>query len=824
MSNVPLSPLAAAVRKKTRALLSPTLLTLALSSHLALAQPVALDIPAQSLIGALNALAQQANLQLLYSPDAVKNVRSPALKGNLEPADALNRLLQGSGLTYELKGNSVTLRPAASDASLELSPTTISGQGMNPTTEDSGSYTSNVATIGKGQHKLKDIPQSVSIVTRKAMDDQNLNTLNEVLEKTTGITTYQSPSGGKYFYSRGYEIETFQYDGVPLDRRYYGVGSGFTSDTQIYDRVEVLRGANGLLQGAGAASGAVNLVRKRPKAEPSLSIQASAGSWDNYRQSIDGSAPLNAEGSLRGRVVAAHEDRDYYYDDAESKKNVLYAILEYDLTDSTVIAAGASVEDLHSKPFFGGLPRAKDGSALDISRSTYTGADWNKWDNKQTTYFSDITHDFNEDWRLKGAATYTRETNYMNYSWGRGAADPVTGDGPISRAYLYDFENTNKGADINLTGKFRNLGREHEVVVGANASDLRTDDLQGGNINISPTNIFNPTSPVQPTLAEYLATNYAAYTRAKITQSGIYGVVRYKLLDPLTFVAGARTSNYKYEYDYRRANGTLTPSETTATESGEVSPYGGFIYELTPEWSAYISYADIFKPQTVTTIDGAPMKPIIGANYELGLKGELLDGRVNTNLAIFRVDQENKAQLLGEEECPTGDCYVAGGKSRSLGFDAEISGEVLTDLQLYAGYTYTHTENLNDAYPQDDTTLPSQVGKPYNSFTPKHMFRIWADYTLPGEFNQFSVGAGGTVQSSNYHDNFIQTAGVGKIEQGGYSVWNGRVAYQFDKTYSVAVNANNIFDKRYYSSVGWLNASGVFGDPRNFTLILKADF
>ncbi|MGY4535097.1 outer membrane receptor for ferric coprogen and ferric-rhodotorulic acid [Pseudomonas sp. TE3786] len=822
MSNVPLSPLAA-VRTKTRALLSPTLLALALSSPLlAWAEPVALDIPAQSLVGALNALAQQANLQLLYSPDAIKNLRTQPLKGNLEAAQALNLLLQGSGLTYELQGNSVTLRPVSSDAGLELAPTSITGLAMSPTSEDSGSYTANVATIGKGEHKLKDIPQSVSIVTRKAMDDQNLTTLNEVLEKTTGITTYQSPSGGKYIYSRGFEVETFQYDGVPLDRRYYGVGSGFTADMQIYDRVEVLRGANGMLQGAGAASGAVNLVRKRPKAEQALALQASAGTWDNYRQSIDGSTPLNADGTLRARVVAAHEDRDYFYAEAQSKKNLLYAMLEYDLTDSTTIAAGASVEDLHSTPFFGGLPRAKDGSALDISRATYTGADWNKWNNKQTTYFSDLTHHFNDDWTLKAAASYIRETNDMFYSWGRGSVDPATGDGMRSRAYLYEFENTNKGADINLTGKFQNLGREHEVVVGANASDLRTDDLQGGLLNLTPMNIYDPVSPPRPTRAQMLSTTYAAYTQAKITQSGIYGVLRYKLLDPLTVVVGARTSNYKYEYEMDRIVG-VDPAPASAKETGEVSPYGGFIYELTPEWSAYISYADIFKPQTELGAGNTPLKPIVGSNSEIGLKGELLDGRVNTSFSIFQVDQENKAMYGFGTACDGEDnCYSAGGKARSRGFDAEVSGEVLTDLQLYAGYTYTHTENLND--PGEDPSLPSQAGKAYNSYTPKHMLRLWADYRLPGEFNKVSVGAGGTVQSSNYNTNFVETDGVGKIEQGGYSVWNGRIAYQFDKTYSVSVNANNIFDKRYYSSIGWLYASNVFGDPRNYTLTLKADF
>lgn len=821
MSNVPLSPLAAAVRKKTRALLSPTLLTLALSSHLALAQPVALDIPAQSLIGALNALAQQANLQLLYSPDAVKNVRSPALKGNLEPADALNRLLQGSGLTYELKGNSVTLRPASDGAALELSPTTISGQGMNATTEDSGSYTSNVATIGKGQHKLKDIPQSVSIVTRKAMDDQNLNTLSETLERTTGVTTFQSPSGGKYVYSRGFEVDTYQYDGVPMDRRYYAIGSSFISDTLFYDRVEIIRGANGLLQGAGSPSAAVNLVRKKPKADPFVSITASAGSWDTYRETIDAGAPLTADGSLRGRVALGREDRNYFYDEADSGKNLAYAVLEYDLTPSTVISAGASVEDTHSTPFFGGLPRNRDGSAINASRDTYTGADWNKWDSKTVSYFSDLTHDFNDDWRLKAAATYMRETNYMLYSFGRGAItnSPQPGDGMSSRAYLYDFENINKAADINLTGKFRNLGREHEIVVGANASDLKTDDQQAGLLNLGAINLYNPVSPAKPTDAQLYGTSYAANTHADIKQTGLYSVLRYKLLDPLTLVAGVRSSNYEYEYNYKRLTTGVSNDPTKSKETGEVSPYGGLIYELTPEWSAYVSYADIFKPQTEISLQGTALKPIVGSNYELGLKGELYDGRLNTSFAVFRIDQENRAQY-DYGTCPDADisnCYVSSGKVRSEGFDAEISGEVLTGLQLLAGYTYVHTEYL-------DVVNDDEKGSTGFTYTPKHLFRTWAEYTLPGNLKQWTVGAGGTVQSSNYHSNYDGTGGVDKIEQAGYAVWNARVGYQINKNFNVSINGNNLADKKYYSTIGWLNADNHYGDPRNYTLTLKADF
>lgn len=822
MSNIPLSPLAAAMRKKTRALLSPTLLALALSSPLlAMAQPVALDIPAQSLVGALNALAQQANLQLLYSPDAIKNLRTPALKGNLEPTQALNLLLQNSGLTYELNGNSVTLRPVTSnDAALELAPTDINARGATATTEDSGSYTSNVATIGKGEHKLKDIPQSVSIVTRKAMDDQNLATLDEVLEKSTGITTFQSPSGGKYVYSRGFEVDTYQYDGVPMDRRYYAIGSSFISDTFFYDRVEILRGANGLLQGTGSPSAAINLVRKKPKVDPFVSITASAGSWDNYRQTIDAGSPLTPDGSLRGRISLGHEDRDYFYDTAESKKNLVYGVLEYDLAPSTVISVGASVEDSHATPFFGGLPRNRDGSAVDVSRSTYTGADWNKWDSKTVSYFSDLTHDLNDDWRLKAAATYMRETNYMLYSFGRGsiAAPYSAGNGMSSRAYLYDFENTNKAADINLTGKFRNLGREHEIVIGANASDLRTDDLQAGLLNLGPLNLYNPVSPAKPTLDQLYGTSYTANTHAKIQQTGLYSVLRYKLLDPLTLVAGLRSSNYKYEYKRAPLGGT-NGEPTTAKETGEVSPYGGLIYELTPEWSAYVSYADIFKPQTELTTDNSALKPIVGSNYELGLKGELFEGRLNTSFAIFRIDQENRAQY-DYVACPDADitnCYQSSGKVRSEGFDAEISGEVATGLQLFAGYTYVHTEYL-------DVVNDDEKGSTGFSYTPKHMFRTWAEYTLPDQFKQWTVGAGGTVQSANYHSNYDGTGGIDKIEQAGYAVWNARVGYQINKNFNVSINGNNLADKKYYSTIGWLNADNHYGDPRNYTLTLKADF
>jgi len=804
-----------------RQFLALSLLTLALHANAGAPPdrvPHAYSIGAGSLAQVLARFASEGGITLQYSPALTQGLRSPGLSGRYGIADGFHEVLAGSGLRAVLRGDGVYgLEPLPlGGGALNLDPLNIDGRAVDASTEGSGSYTSNAATIGKSTHRLKDIPQSVSVVTRQAMDDQRLDTLDEVLEKTTGITTFQSPSGGKYIYSRGFEVETIQYDGVPLDRRYYAIGSSFTADTLLYDRVEVLRGANGLLQGSGNPGAAINLVRKRPKAEPSLSLTASAGSWDSYRQTLDASGPLTPDGALRGRLVAGHEDQDYFYDTAESRKNVLYGILEYDLAAATTVAAGASVEDLHATPFFSGLPRNKDGSAVNAGRSTFTGADWNRWDNKQVTYFADITHDFNEDWRLKASGSYIRETNYILYSFGRGAVDPATGDGMRSRAYLYDFENVNKGADINLTGKWRAFDLEHEVVVGANASDLQTDDLQGGLLNLGAINLYDPVSPQRPTLEQLLGTTYAGTSTGKIRQSGLYGVVRYKLAEPLTLVLGGRTSDYRYDYELQRFN-SASPAPAQSRHTGEFTPYGGLIYALNEQWSAYASYADIFKPQTELTVDSTALEPMEGANYEIGLKGELLDGRVNTSFALFRIDQENRAQYDAASGCD--DCYVAGGKVRTQGFDAEISGEVLAGLQLFAGYTYTSTEYRND--PNDGV---SAAGAAFNSYTPRHLLRFWADYKLPGELQQWSVGAGANVQSRNYHSNFGGTDGVGDIEQAGYAVWNARLAYRIDQHFSVALNGNNLLDKKYYSTIGWLYAANHYGDPRNYTVTLRADF
>jgi outer membrane receptor for ferric coprogen and ferric-rhodotorulic acid len=239
-----------------------------------------------------------------------------------------------------------------------------------------------------------------------------------------------------------------------------------------------------------------------------------------------------------------------------------------------------------------------------------------------------------------------------------------------------------------------------------------------------------------------------------------------------------------------------------------VTPYAGIVYDLSREWAVYASYTDVFEPQTNRDAGGTMLKPVIGSNYEVGLKGELMDGRVNTSLAVFRYDQENRAvnDLASGMICDGWYCSNAAGKVRSQGIEAEISGEVLTNLQLFAGYTYNTTKYLDD---------PDNEGKVFSTWTPKHMLRVWGDYQFSGDWERVSTGLGFTTQSHTL--GYEHTYDVA-----GYTVWSARLGYQLSKEIGLAVNANNLFDKRYYTSAyNQLNGNNNFGDPRNVMFSVK---
>ena len=771
----------------------------------------------------LDQFARQASISLSYDATSVAGKTSPGLNGALDSQQALSQLIQGQGLQAQRQSNNtwLLLPQVADTGALNLGATTVTGEHLGVTTDGSGSYTTGAVTIGKGAHSLRETPQSVSVMTRKLIDDQNITTIDQLLEHTPGITTYDSPMGGKYFYSRGFKmLGQYQFDGVPLDiGKDYVQADSFTANMAIYDRVEVLKGAAGMLKGAGTASGAVNFVRKRPQDKPTTSLSLSAGTWDNYRADVDTGGPLNDSGTVRGRAVVSQQNRGSYMDVSKRQDQAVYLALDVDLSPDTTLGIGASYEDVDATPCWGGVPRYSDGKSIGLSRSTCLGQAWNDWQSQRTTLFADLTHHFNDDWQLKVTAVNSRNLQDIKYAASQGTVkygDPA----PTAEMYaaLFDYDHRDFGLDAYLDGKFEAFGLQHELIIGANGSRGTQDDVYAIRSLPDRQSIFLPNHHFpQPANDTFWPNMYRGGTvKETATQYGTYATLRLRLAEPLMVVLGSRVSWFE---NRRQSNnlawGEWALQDARTKETGEVTPFAAVIYDLDDNLSVYASYADIFQPQSSNaTVTGAALKPKIGENYELGIKGEWFEGRLNSSLALFRAIEKNAAETDYTTQCGTsadGYCYTDTGKVRAQGVEAELSGELLERLQVAGGYTYTQTKNLNNIN-------NAAIGAVANSYVPRHMLRLWGDYQLDGTLSKWSVGTGVNAQSSNYRIQGI------KLEQAGYAVWNARLAYRVDDTWTVALNGNNLFDKNYYQTVGTADWGNFYGEPRNFTVSLKGNF
>ncbi|WP_337058998.1 TonB-dependent siderophore receptor [Pseudomonas sp. USHLN015] len=801
------------------------------------AAPKQLDIPAQALDRALTALSEQTGVQILYSADLVRGKLSTAVSGNMEVEAALETLLRGAGVTYRIENNTVLLTGGAGESSvLDLGTTFVSGQGMGEATENSGSYTTGLTSVGsKTPTSLKETPQSVSVISSQLIEDRRMTTLSDAMKMTPGITvkngTYRLPK----LASRGFGIDNVQIDGAaPMD---IGSGVGTFYGNKLYnlaeyDHIEVLRGSSGLLGGTGDPGGIINLVRKRPLDQYQLKFNASAGSWDNYRTEADITGPLGFDGKLRGRAVVSYEDRQYFMDNRSTEEPFFYGVLEADLTPDTMVTVGASYARTHENGTGDGLPRYSRGGDLHLPRHTWYTTGQAYMDGHDEEVFFKIDHYLSEFWKLNTSYTYTYNKSDTEGIIPYGSVDETTNIGPYWWGSYVSSWSKQSVFDTNLSGTFDAFGRQHELLVGADYQKVTSrwraaDGMlgKGGYIDL-----WNPGASPLPTNAtdhDYWR-DYSPNTRE---QYGVYSTVRLQLTDPLKLVLGARAQRYKYEQDYQTKTAGVWSyqSKIRYREPTKLVPFGGLIYALDDEWSAYVSYAEIFKPQAQKLKgpvgSSSAVEPMTGKTYEMGLKGELFDGRLNLSGALFYTKRHNEA--MTDPSYPQAPfsysgscCFIGQGKVISKGIDLEATGEITPGWEVIAGYTLNITDNQTEA-------------SDYTSITPRHLAKLWTVYTLPGQFEKWRVGGGVEVQSANYVSGFAYDFdSIGNpinrtpydFTQGGYAVYGAMVEYKVDDNWTVAVNGNNLFDRRYYETVGTSEYGNYYGAPRNFMLTLRGEF
>ncbi|MFM9894259.1 TonB-dependent siderophore receptor [Achromobacter xylosoxidans] len=651
-------------------------------------------------------------------------------------------------------------------------------------------------TMGKLPLTVRETPQSITVIGQEQMRQQNLQSLDEVMQHATGITVQPYQLLTTAYYARGFKVDSYEQDGVPV---LMGNMAASPQDMAVYERVEILRGANGLLHGAGNPAATVNLVRKRPQREFAFSGALSAGSWDRYRAEADLGGPLNDSGSVRGRIVTALEDRGYFYDVADQKAALFYGIGEVDLGPDTVLSAGLQYQRIRSTTNMAGVPRYKDGGDIGLKRSTYLDAAWDRFNWNTTRVFADLEHRFGQGWSAKVSANYLTADSNLKYAGAYGAIDRQTGLGSALMGGAYKFDNTQASVDAYVSGPVQLFGRRHELLLGGNAQRTTTEQYTGQLLPALrvPVNVFDwdPRSVPEPGVGPYTS---PGETRAR--QQGVYGMGRFSLADPLTLVLGGRMSWWNQDAPASRQR--IDP---------EFTPYGGLIVDLDRQWSLYGSYAEVFQPQTQLTRDGQGLDPVTGTNYEAGIKGELMDGALNVSLAVFQIRQKNRAQQDPAWPCVGQNCYyLAGGEVRSRGFEAEASGNITPYWTVAAGYTFNTSKYLTDT---------QAGGQPFASFTPKHIFRLWTNYALPTMQRRLSVGGGLQVQSG-----YSTESGPVTLRQGGYALVDLRLAYRVDKHLTAALNVNNVFDRGYYQSLSGTAWNNRYGEPRNLMLTLRAEY
>ncbi|MEN0105425.1 MAG: TonB-dependent siderophore receptor [Pseudomonas sp.] len=769
------------------------------------------NIPAQALDSALTQFADQAGLRILFSSSDVAGLRSAGLQGNFAVKEALAKLLQGSGYSVQfVDEKTFTLRKVAS-GSAELDAATINGNLLGAS-EGTGAYTVGTARAAtKLPLSLRETPQSVSVLTRQLMDDQQLSTLNDVLKFTPGISTNHRDSDRYTFYSRGFTIQNYQFDGLPSpvinDSQQY---TGTLLDMAIYDRVEVIRGANGLMSGAGNPSATVNLVRKRPTEQFQSYVSGEAGAWDKYRSEGDVSGPLNDSGTVRGRLVAAYEKQNSFTDWYKQEKKVMYGALDIDLSDSTVLRTSLDYQNNDSDGVtFGDIPLYNsNGSQTNFSRSFNPGARWSYLDNSHYNFTTALEHQLGNDWSLKAA--YSHQYSYRRGTVGSasgGTVNQATGGGVFAFVNRLDSYQTQDTADIYASGPFQLLGREHELVVGASTSRSHLNYPTYQNQNPAIDNIYewNGDQFARPHLSK------TQDNLSRLRQTATYGALRLKPADDLSVILGARVSWWK-EMDETldpSPDPANSPSDTTK-KSGVVTPYAGIIYDLNDTYSLYASYTSIFQPQASTNdANNKSLDPLEGDNYEVGIKGEFFGGALNASIALFEVQQDNLALEVGWDDVRGQSIYQAISGTVSRGVESEIAGELAPGWNVFGGYTYRESKDRDDKRIQADQ--------------PMNLFKLGTTYRLQGELNRLTVGGNVTWQSEIYKLAQLADDNYYKAKQSDYALVGLLANYDVDEHLTVGLNLNNLFDEKYYDGLGTFNA-GSYGEPRNVMVNAKWQF
>lgn len=784
------------------------------NARMAATAPRDYRIPAGPLVDALASFAATAGITVAVAPDLVRDRQSPGLDGRFGIEEGLARLLDGSGLEavatgaggYALRslprsgreaGSTTAAAETAATAVLPLVRVTAARRG-DPTSEGTNSWAPRYSdSATKLSLTPRETPQTLSVITRRQLDDFGLTTVDEALSTLSGVYVQNRGINGNEYYSRGFTSRS-QYDGMPNP---VGISESNRSpliDSAFLDRIEFVHGASGLLTGAGSPGGVINMVRKRPTPTFQAEAEVQVGSRDRRRFVADLAGPLGSD-RLGGRVVVFKDDGDGFADYTYAHKQGLYATVEARPAAATRVTASLQYQRERSRNHFG-IPLLPPGAPAQFGRNTYFGDAQARMTKAYRLYTLALEQGLGAEWTVKAALSHAQhDVESLRGAFISGTVDPVTGDGYRLQRFnnlVRDF--TSDALDVFASGPVTAFGRRHDLVVGFNGSRWGDSSRNSGLVPV-PINVYT----FDPSLvAEAPGSRDVLPRRDRTFQYGLFAAARLDLTEGLKLIAGSRLSWYRYSND---------EGDTTQSESAVVSPYAGLVYDLDATRSVYLSYADVFQPQASLAANGRTLDPVVGRNLELGIKGEVAGGQANWSAALFRLDQTHLAATdpdvpFDETNVCGGWCYVASDRIATRGLDLGLQGEVTPRWSVVAGYSWYDSQYASG----------ERDGRRYQGFMPRHALRLASRYQL-GD-SGWSIGGSLRAQSGIYTDTSTYRVRQGSVVLAGLSA-----SYRFGPATTVTALVDNLFDRDYYVEMRSVNFVQ-FGEPRRLTLSLAHRF
>ncbi|RRD56775.1 TonB-dependent siderophore receptor [Comamonadaceae bacterium OH2545_COT-014] len=790
------------------------------------ATPQSWQLPAGPLAPALRALAAQANLLLSFTEAQTAGKTTSGLRGRHTPQAALHALLAGTGLqAAPLPGGGYTLRaapastaavPAPARPSAPAAPAAMPGAAqtlpavtvtaapdLSGTTEGTRSFTTRAMASATGLAlSPRETPQSVSVITRERIEAQGMSSLSDAVAATPGVYTAPYDGRGEEFSARGFFIHSIQVDGVSMEWE-SGWSAGETrNNLAMYDRVEVVRGAGGLMTGTGEPSASVNMIRKRADSDVFTGqVQGELGSWKNRSGMVDLSAPLNASRSVRARVVAQAGSRDTFRDREHFSNSLLYGTVEADLSDATRLTVGADWKRNRPRgiPWGGLIPWYSDGSRIDWQRGYSLAPHWSQWHSSQNTVFAKLSHQLNSRWKLEVDAQKSRSTADVKVLWPEGWPDRATGLGLETERDQYDATNTYSNINLRIQGGFDAWGRQHELTAGLSSArhKLVGFRFKPGYGVLGSIWDFDGQYP-EPDTTVGIEPLHHTTTR----QRAIHAATRLHLTEPLKLIAGARLTNWE-----RQGEDTTFEPAFRQRHSAVMTPYIGAVYDINNNYSAYASATRIFNPQKKRDRHGGYLDPLKGQNLEAGLKAEWLDGQLNGSLAVFQTTQDNFGVEDGNLRVPGSadeQAWRAAKGVKTRGYELELAGRLAPGWDVGLGWTQFSSKDAS--------------GERVGTTRPGRMLKLHTQYRLGGAWSKLTLGGGLHWQGRIYKD--VQNPATGapeQLRQNAYALLNLSARYQFTPQLAARLAVNNVLDKKYWANVGFFDRM-TYGAPRSVML------